>query len=284
MTDASLFDRAKKSVRFRAARRSFDVQCELFAARLALRRRARIRDEVDDGVTIVAVSWNTLPFLKILLEALERYGDGSARTIIVDNASTDGTREFLHRHPGVESVMLSRNMRHGLALDAGVHAARTRYVVTLDIDAFPISQDWISSVIEPLERGCTLAGAFSSGYIHPCFMAFERERFLSRKYTFAASYNRRLRIRRPGEPTAWDAGQLITLRDPGPHHKIDLSSVRGPGALGTVFGGLVYHHFYSTRLEGALARAPDVVRSGVTPELSRKTWDEAVKEHLPGVG
>lgn len=279
MSTNSLVERARKSARFRATRFNRDARRELFAAGLALRRRARLRDEISEGVTVVAVSWNTLPFLKTLLDALERFGDGSSRTLIVDNASTDGTHEFLLENPNVEVVTLQRNWGHGLALDAGVQAARTRYVVTLDIDAFPISDGWISAVIEPLERGCSLAGALSSGYIHPCFMAIERERFLRHKHTFAASYNRRLRIRRWGLPKDWDAGQLIAGRDPGPHHGIEPTSIRGPGALGTVFGGVVYHHFYSTRLEGTLT--PDVVRSGVTPAISRDAWEEAVERYLP---
>lgn len=277
-----LVRRAWRSLTFRRRRFVRELGQELFAARLAWRRRARLRDDVADGVTLVAVSWNSLELLQTMLRAVDRFTVVPLEIVIVDNASSDGTREYLARTRRVRTVLLRHNWGHGLALDAGVHAARTRYVVTLDIDAFPISRRWLAEVIEPLEAGCTLAGALSSGYIHPCFMAMERRRFLTEKHTFAASYHRRLRLtRRRGLPKGWDAGKLITLRDRGPHRGIPATSVRGPGALATVFGDVVYHHFYATRLAGT--PTPDVIRSGVTPEISRAAWDEAVAQYLgPG--
>ena len=231
------------------------------------------------GVTIITVTWNTLPQLQALLRAVEQFTESSVKLIVVDNASSDGTQEFLHNHPELQSIVLKRNWGHGLALDTAMQATRTRFVVTLDVDAFPISGNWLQTVLEPLRGGYTLAGAFSSGYVHPCFMAIERNRFLKNKHTFAASYSRRLRVRRKGLPKGWDAGKLINLRDNGPHFHVDATSVRGPGALGTVFGEVVYHHFYSTRLEGNLTG--DVIRSGVTPQISRQAWDEAIARYLP---
>jgi hypothetical protein len=279
--DASLgiLRRARRSVTFRSRRVRREMGQELFAAWLAGHRRARLRDEVADGVTLVAVSWNSLELLRTMLAAVDRFTVVPLEILIVDNGSSDGTQEFLTDAAGVSAVLLGHNWGHGLALDAGIQAARTRYVVTLDVDAFPISQGWLDAVIGPLEAGCTLSGALSSGYIHPCFMAVERHRFLADKHTFAASYHRRLRLtRRRGLPRGWDAGKLITLRDRGPHRGIPATSIRGPGALGTVFGEVVYHHFYATRLRGT--PTPDVVRSGVTPEISRAAWDEAVDRYL----
>lgn len=274
-----LVRRAWHSLRFRSKKFVYDGRQALFAARLARRRRAALLEEVSEGVTIVTVTWNTLPQLQTLLRAVEHFTDSSVEIIVVDNASGDGTKEFLRGRPEIRSVELKRNWGHGLALDTAVQAARTRFVVTLDVDAFPISGDWLEMATKPLLGGYTLAGAYSSGYIHPCYLAIERKRFLEGKHTFAASYSRRLRLRRKGLPKGWDAGKLITLRDHGQHFRIDATSVRGPGALGTVFGGVVYHHFYSTRLTGSLTA--DVVRSGVTPEISREAWDEAVERYLP---
>ncbi|MDC3402547.1 glycosyltransferase, partial [bacterium] len=232
----------------------------------------------EAGITVVTVTWNTIRELQVLLRAVAVFTDQPVHLIVVDNASSDGTQEFLDQHPEIQVIRLRRNWGHGLALDAGVQAARTRFVVTLDVDAFPISSSWLACVIEPLTEGYSLAGAWSSGYVHPCFLAIERRRFLAGKHTFAASYSRRLRLRRRGDPRGWDAGKLITIRDPGPHFRIEATSVRGPSALGTVFGGVVYHHFYSTRLGTPVE---DVIRSGVTREISREAWIEAVGKYLP---
>lgn len=275
-----IFMRAVRSIEFRTKRFVRDLLQALFFARLSWRRRALTDQREDDGITIVTVTWNTLTELQTLVRAVGLFSESPVRLIVVDNASSgDATTEFLSQHPEIEAIRLSRNWGHGLALDLGVQAARTRFVVTLDVDAFPISNDWLASVIDPLSTGYSLAGAWSSGYIHPCFLAIERRRFLEGKHTFAASYSRRLLLRRPGDPKSWDAGKLITLRDPGQHLGIDPSSIRGPGALGTVFGEVLYHHFYSSRLTGRLT--DDVVRSGVTPEISRAAWTEAVDKYLP---
>jgi glycosyltransferase involved in cell wall biosynthesis len=237
-----------------------------------------MRDRIADGVTIVTVTWESVELLRVLLHALDRFTHEPVAIVVVDNASTDGTSEYLATLPHVRAVQIGHNVGHGLALDKGIHEARTRFIITLDVDAFPISSEWVNSVIEPLRDGCTLAGAISSGYVHPCFMAIERSHFLREKYTFAASYNRRFRLPRRGQPRHWDAGKLITIKDNGPHFHLSPTSVRGPGSLGTVFGDVVYHHFYSTRLKSGWT--DDLVRIGVTSRLSSQVWRDAVARYL----
>jgi glycosyltransferase involved in cell wall biosynthesis len=270
--------RAVRSVQFRLWRYWDNVLKALLFASLAARRPRRLRDREQGDVCVITATWNTADQLETLIRALERYSDPTPPLIVVDNASKDGTAELLRRHPEIQWIRLRRNWGHGLAVDLGVHAARTRTVVVMDVDAFPISTDWLESVTAPLRDGYTLAGALSSGYIHPCFMAIDRQRFLAGGHTFAASYSRRLRWKRRGQPAGWDAGQLISIRDDGEHFGLPPTSVRGPGALGTVFGDVVYHHFYSSRLAGPLM--PDVIRSGVTPEISRHAWNEALAKYL----
>lgn len=50
-----------------------------------------------DRISIIVVSWNSGHFLKDCFRALEKAGisEGRARLIIVDNASTDGTKELI---------------------------------------------------------------------------------------------------------------------------------------------------------------------------------------------
>ena len=267
------------SLRSRARRRRTDV-CQLrFYLGLAARRRARLRDPITDGVTVLTVSWDTKEFLEALVHGFRRYTDDpSVRLLVVDNNSTDGTRAYLATQPDIDTVFLKRNIGHGLALDAGIQAATTRFVITLDIDAFPIAHTWIDTLINPLRNGHTLAGGWT-GYIHPSYTAIERRYFLAQKYSFAASYNRRIRLPSRRNPKDYDAGELIDFRDDGPHFKVDISGQRGPGALGTVFGGQVYHHFYATRMAAATV-ADDIARAGVTTEASRAAWDEAIAMYL----
>jgi GT2 family glycosyltransferase len=65
----------------------------------------------------------------------------STRILGVDKGSTDGSVEWLRRE-GVPTVALCTNGGHGSGLDLGWLRARTQTVVTLDVDAFPISDSW----------------------------------------------------------------------------------------------------------------------------------------------
>lgn len=54
---------------------------------------------MPERTSIIVVSWNHQRFLKDCIEAVEKAGipDGSARLMIVDNNSSDGTQEFIRR-------------------------------------------------------------------------------------------------------------------------------------------------------------------------------------------
>jgi GT2 family glycosyltransferase len=224
-----------------------------------------------EGLTVVVASWNTRKYLEVFLEAIYKFTTKDFNLIIVDNHSADGSPEYLREYfPDVTVYELRRNVGHGLAIDYAIHKACTNQIVVLDIDAFPISHDWLRILLEPLNNGATLVGAEHCGYVHPCYMALHRDFFLKNKHTFDAVYTRKLRIRKTVWPKFWDAGQLITERDDGYHHYIPPTSVRGPHALGVVFGHVVYHNFYSTQSAGGQ----------VTKEQSDQAWQEAIDKYL----
>src|SRR6478672_4924516 len=79
-----------------------------------LRRRARGRlASLHPGeVTVVTVNWNSSPFLGVLLELVRARSPAGTRILVVDNASSDGTRELLAAHPDVRSVRIPTNVGH----------------------------------------------------------------------------------------------------------------------------------------------------------------------------
>ena len=171
-----------------------------FTQALRARRPLRLRDAVRPGTTVVTASWNTRPYLEVMLRAIAAQTP-DVPLVVVDNASTDGTVEWLRaHHPEVDVVALRRNVGHGLALDSGIHRARTEVVLCLDVDAFPVSPYWVDAAVRPLSEGATFSGGFVNGYIHPSYCAIRRERFLRRGYTFDAAYTRRYRRRPAGAP------------------------------------------------------------------------------------
>ena len=240
------------------------VQCYAVAAR---RRAVRV------GVTVVTVNYNSLPQLRVLLEAVDRYTNRHVDIVVVDNGSTDGSREFLRAHPTVRALLLPVNIGHGPALDLAMFAATTTIVVAFDVDAFPISSDWLPSVVERLENGSAIVGAhLHRAYVHPCFLGMRRSDFTHYRLSFVPVGHPSLSPRRPA-PLFLDVGEALShalsqVYGSFAVDKIAPTSIRGPGMIGTVFGELVYHNLYTTHGVG------DAHTEGAA------AWQEAVERYL----
>jgi glycosyltransferase involved in cell wall biosynthesis len=256
---------------------------KLKVRRLALGRamwvyRARTKGRpVRPGVTVITVNYNSLPQLQVLLAALDRHTSQPIDVIVVDNASTDGSREFLRGHPRARPILLPLNIGHGFALDLAVLSASTSNVVVFDIDAFPISPNWLSAVVDPLEHGAAIAGAhIHRAFIHPCFLAMRRSNFIAHRLSFAP-------VGRCPSPEVPATGLFLDTGEALSHvlslaygtkalHKIPPTSARGPGLIGTVIGDVVYHNFFSTHGGGEMGKA------------AAEAWEAAIREYAGSYG
>ncbi len=247
------------SARFRARRLVRGVATGPVLTVLRLRPR-----RLDDGVTVVTVSWNTLDYLQVMVAAVHRRTPG-VPIIVVDNGSSDGTRAWCRRQSGVRLVPIPANVHHGPAMDLGIHLVRTTHFVALDVDAFPVSDDWIDCPLAELAAGAAVAGAQGAegSYVHACYLLMRTDRFISERHTFDSG------------PT-WDTAERISQRI-SPIVTYPPTSVRGPGPVGTVFGDLVYHNFYSSRLR---ARGRTEIE-GIVRGDPEAAWAEALARFRP---
>jgi len=102
-------------------------------ARLAPDRRASRFD-----VSVCVVSWNGRHHLERLLPTLDAAADGLAlQVIVVDNGSTDGTRELLNRHPEVAVISNPENRGITRARNQALMLVTARTVLMLDADTIP---------------------------------------------------------------------------------------------------------------------------------------------------
>lgn len=89
-------------------------------------------------VSLVYVSWNARPFLERALESTRALG---LPTVVVDNASGDGTAEHVRlRHPEVTLVAADINLGFAGGVNAGVRETRTPFVVLLNPDILLTAQ------------------------------------------------------------------------------------------------------------------------------------------------
>lgn len=229
------------------------------AARVRARTRLQFRP-LDEGVTVLVVSWNTREVLADVLQAIRCLSPSDTRVLVVDNASTDGSREMLRAWSGVETMLLPANVGHGVALDLGVCRVRTRVTVTLDSDAIPLRDDWLTPVVDPIRSGrAVLAGSRSRReFVHPMYLAADTEAFVQRALSFQVHVEPGLD---PSEVrwgvNAWDTAELMS-RGLAPDEVvlIDRTENAAEGLPGMTAGGVVYHH-------GGMSRSAD---GGLTAE------------------
>jgi hypothetical protein len=258
-----------------ALNRPWNLVLRVLRAAVAIRLRLPGRFGVRPGVTVVIVNWNGHHLLPEVLTAIERYSADRPAVIVVDNASGDGSRSWLRsqRHR-LRPVLLPRNIYHGAGMDLGFLLSRTEYVVALDLDAFPIREDWLEVLRAPLRSGATVSGARAlRDYVHPCCLMMRLDRFVTRRHTFQPHVGD-WRPERLGTEE-WDTGESISRREGDDHLALlPRTSAHGPGHLGSVFGAVVFHNGASVRL-----LAGDRVE-GIEMTDVRAAWNDAVARYV----
>lgn len=98
-------------------------------------------------LSVVVPNYNGADFLSRCLDAVLAQTAPVSQLIVVDNASTDGSADELHRtHPRVELVRLPVNTGFAGGANAGVRAAAHPYVAVLNSDAEP-APDWLEQLL-----------------------------------------------------------------------------------------------------------------------------------------
>ena len=101
-------------------------------------------------ITVVIPNWNGERFLDLCLTSLRRQSFRDFETILVDNASTDSSVEFVERNfPEVRVLSLETN-RGFSAANLGMRASTAEYVVLLNNDT---EQDpgWLEALVRAVE-------------------------------------------------------------------------------------------------------------------------------------
>lgn len=93
----------------------------------------------DIKLSVVIPTWNRRDELGRTLSALHEDDSVPFEVIVVDNASTDGTLEWLRSEfPAVRAISLPKNIGPTGARNVGVANARAEYIVLLDSDTEPL--------------------------------------------------------------------------------------------------------------------------------------------------
>lgn len=106
----------------------------------------------DKLFSVVIPNWNGLRFLQVCLDALDEQTYDHKEVIVVDNASEDGSQEFLKTYyPLVKLIELPENRGFTGACNAGIAAAQGEYIALLNNDT-EVDYGWIAAVVDAFER------------------------------------------------------------------------------------------------------------------------------------
>ena len=103
-------------------------------------------------VSVIIVSWNVLDHLRRCLEALDRSDIGTLDVIVVDNDSSDATRDVIPRDfPHVRFIPLRSNVGFPAANNAALPLARGSFVLLLNPDT-EVAPDCIRRCVESFDQ------------------------------------------------------------------------------------------------------------------------------------
>ena len=86
-------------------------------------------------VTIVIPNYNGKHFMEPCLDSHARQTYTNFHILVVDNASSDGSREYMQDHyPDIEYIQLDKNYGFSKAVNVGIQASKTPFVILLNND------------------------------------------------------------------------------------------------------------------------------------------------------
>lgn len=106
---------------------------------------------MPDRVSVVIPNWNGKRFLATCLDALRNQTADAIEVILVDNASADGSQDFVRTdYPEVGLIELEANRGFTGACNIGIDAATGAFVALLNNDT-EVERDWAEQVLAAFE-------------------------------------------------------------------------------------------------------------------------------------
>lgn len=172
-------------------------------------RRTEMMKRISPNVSVVTVNYNGKAFLRELIASLLRQTYLPAEIIVVDNASHDGSVEFLREEfPSVKVVRSEVNLGFAGGNNLGVSAATSPLLALINNDTV-VSDTWLEGLVATWTQG-TAAGE-KVGAVSPKIVYFKR--FL------------KIKLRAPTQSPGGDDGRMLGVA-------VDLSE--------TAFVGVAY--------------------------------------------
>ena len=113
-------------------------------------------------VSVIIINWNGKHFLEPCLESLKRQNFKNFETIIVDNASEDGSIEMLgKKFPHVKVIRNTEGLGFPAACNIGIAALHGKYLVFLNNDTVA-DKRWLDTLVFHADKSSSSVASFAS--------------------------------------------------------------------------------------------------------------------------
>jgi len=148
----------------------------------------------DKLASIVILTYNQLEYTKLTIDSIRKHTKARYEIIVVDNASTDGTVEYLKAQKDIRTIFNSENLGFPAGCNQGMEIAKGDYIVLLNNDVI-VPDNWLEGLIDCADSHPTIGivGPMSnriSGYQLEQNITYKK---INRMHDFAASYRRKNR-------------------------------------------------------------------------------------------
>jgi glycosyltransferase involved in cell wall biosynthesis len=133
----------------------------------------RINMESTQKVTFIIPCRNNLPYLKLCLESIHKYYGNYHDIIVLDDASTDGTSDFIRDvyqpiHPNVLLLVNSsdKRMGHTYLYDVGIFKAKTEIITILHSDMV-IGPKYVENMVKNYQPDTVVSATRVEPPLHP---------------------------------------------------------------------------------------------------------------------
>lgn len=158
---------------------------------------ASITTKKGDVLTsIVMLTFNQLEYTRMTIDSIRRSTKTPIELIVVDNASSDGTVEYLKSQKDIHAIFNEENLGFPAGCNQGIEASTGDYILLLNNDVI-VPKEWLEGLIECAESSpkIGIVGPMSnriSGYQLEQNVGYRK---VSQVQDFAAKYRRKNRKR-----------------------------------------------------------------------------------------
>ncbi len=121
------------------------------------------------GVSIVIAVCNMLPFTRLCLDYIRKNTTVPYELVIVDNGSTDGTREYIDELSSDLDINYLRNETNLgpiIAMNQGIRLSKYEYICQIHNDVIIFEKGWLKKIVSIMEQDPKIGIASPAGRQH----------------------------------------------------------------------------------------------------------------------